>query len=113
MSLQPVTVTIWRNQPTDDNAGGVIENWVVIKANLKARRHFKQTQGLARWEDQGSSGGGPGTVTQSQFYMAFERPFPDVQVNDRIEQAGGDTYNVLFVRGGYELNMQVDVEVVK
>lgn len=105
-SSYEVTIAVQRNEPTDDLAGGVIDSWSTKSSGLKATKQYYSYQSQSRGE------AGPGPQTAERGFYKFTAPFPDVRIEDRLVETGGQTTRVLFTRR-YARTFQVDWEIVK
>ena len=101
-----VSVRIERDTPTLDDYGGETQTESTVASGQIATKHYHSRRDLERVER------GPGALTVTDVFFKFERPFPDVRVNDRIvEETALTEWSVKFVRS-YARTMQVDCELV-
>lgn len=104
-----LTLTLQKNTPTDNGAGGRTDAWANFKTGLSGR--LRNT--APRPGDYSQIG--PGTQYRTEKVIIFDQPFSPVTTQDyskwRFVTSAGVAYQVIE-RNDYERTVQFDVELV-
>ncbi|GDX41329.1 hypothetical protein LBMAG21_16210 [Armatimonadota bacterium] len=100
--METTTLNLRRATRASDGAGGKTESWANVATGLTARRRLYTQQSVARFE--GKSGVG---TEEEWLFVLYAKPFPEVRINDVLQDENGAEYLVKFVRG-YPHTLQLD-----